>query len=107
MFEKKTGNNYEEYENWTPKIDTIDPKCENIQDPRNKLSKGGKNLKLLGEARRAMDREEDLKSYTHHLKQSNSKGCTGFNQNTDLEDAVFLEYYKDWLNLQEQKEFRK
>ena len=54
-----------------------------------------------------MDREEDLKSYTHHLKQSNSKGCTGFNQNTDLGDAVFLEYYKDWLNLQEQKEFRK
>ena len=68
---------------------------------------GGEDLKLLGEARRAMNRNEDFKSYAHQAKQDNSDGSTGLNQNSDLGDAVLLEYYKDWLDLQKRKEFRK
>jgi len=54
-----------------------------------------------------MNRNEDFKSYAHQAKQDNSDGSTGLNQNSDLGDAVLLEYYKDWLDLQKRKEFRK
>ena len=108
-FTRKARDNYEGYEGWTPKKrDRIHPpKRREHTRPPQQVVQGGEDLKLLGEARRAMNRNEDFKSYAHQAKQDNSDGSTGLNQNSDLGDAVLLEYYKDWLDLQKRKRFRK